>query len=65
MTNAELKQALLSKSLVLYNGILYKRVYEVVYRENNGAIRVLAGLLDFNENCIVYANPEKVSVADG
>ena len=64
MTNTELKDALLAKRLVLYNGILYKCVHEIVYRANNGAIQVTAGLLDFNGNCIVYADPRKVSVAD-
>lgn len=64
MTNAELKDALLTKRLVLYNGILYKCVDQIVYRSNNGAIHVTAGLLDFNGSCIVYADPRKVSAAD-
>lgn len=64
MNNAELKASLLSKCLVLYNGIVYKCVHEIVYRENGGAIQVSVGLLDFNGNCIVYADPKKVSVAN-
>lgn len=60
MTNAELKQALLNKTPVTYNGIRYRRVYEICYRAPDGKIIILAGLLDKNGNCIVYAKPEKV-----
>lgn len=60
MTNAELKQALFSAAPVRYNGIEYQRVCEIVYRRPENEVIVSAGLLDKNENCIVYAKPEKV-----
>ena len=60
MTNAELKQALFSAAPVRYNGIEYQRVCEIVYRRPANEVIVSAGLLDKNENCIVYAKPEKV-----
>lgn len=63
MTNAELKQALFSAVPVRYNGIEYQRVCEIIYRRPANEVIVSAGLLDFNGNCIVYARPEKVSVA--
>lgn len=59
MTNAELKQALLSAAPVMYNGVKYT-VAEIVYRAPQGQIIVSAGLLDGNGNCMVYAKPEKV-----
>lgn len=62
MTNAELKQALFSAAPVRYNGIEYQRVCEIVYRRPENDVIVSAGLMDKNENCIVYAKPEKVEV---
>lgn len=65
MTNAELKQALLSARPVQHNGIQYKCICEIVYKCVSGKIVVSAGLLDYNGNAILYALPEKVSVVDG
>lgn len=62
MTNAELKQALFNKTPVMYNGIRYQRVYEIVYRVPKDKLIVSAGLLDVNDNSIVYALPDKVSL---
>lgn len=65
MTNAELKQALLSACPVQHNGIQYKCVCEIVYKCVDGKIVVSAGLLDCNGNAIVYARGEKVSLCEG
>ena len=64
MTNAELKTALLSKCPVEYGGVRYLRVAEIVYRMPGKELIISAGLLDKNENCLVYAPPEKVTVAE-
>mgnify|MGYP007069917844 CR=1 FL=1 len=61
MTGAELKQALFNKTPVMHNGIRYQRVCEIVYRVPEDKLIVSAGLLDANGNCIVYAQPDKVS----
>lgn len=63
MTNSELKQALFSAAPVVYDGIQYLRVCEIVYRCPENKIVVSAGLLDKNGKCIVHARPEKVSLA--
>ena len=65
MTSSELKAALISGCPVQHNGIQYKCICEIVYKCVDGKIVVSAGLLDCNGNAIVYARPEKVSVADG
>lgn len=64
MTNAELKQALFNKTPVMHNGIRYKRIYEIVYRVPKDKLIVSVGLLDVNDNSIVYAMPDKVSLVD-
>lgn len=61
MTNAELKDALLSGCPVECNGIRYQRVCEIVYRCPAGQLIVSAGMLDPNGNCIVYALADKIS----
>lgn len=62
MTNAELKQALFNKTPVMYNGIRYHRIYEIVYRVPKDKLIVSAALLDENDNSVVYALPDKVSL---
>ena len=64
MTNAELKQALFNKTPVVHNGIRYQRMYEIVYRVPKDKLIVSVGLLDVNDNSIVYAMPDKVSLVD-
>ena len=64
MTNAELKEALTSKFPVMFDGIQYQRVCEIVYRMPEDKLVIHAGLLDKNGNCIVYARPAKVTRAD-
>lgn len=62
MTNAELKQALLSAAPVRYNGAEYT-VAEIVYRSEKGQVIVSAGLLDKNKNCLVRVRTEKVELS--
>lgn len=62
MTNAELKQALFNKTPVMHNGIRYKRVYEICYRVPKDKLIVSVGLMDANDNSIVYALSDKVSL---
>ncbi len=64
MTNQELKQALFSAAPVMYNGIEYQRVCEIVYRRPANEVIVSAGLMDKNGKCIVYAKPEKVEAVE-
>ena len=64
MTNAELKDALISKYPVMCNGIRYQRVSEIVYKMPNDELIVSAGLLDMNGKCLVYARAAKVERAD-
>ena len=64
MTNTELKQALFNKTPVMHNGIRYQRMYEIVYRVPKDKLIVSVGLLDVNDNSIVYAMPDKVSLVD-
>lgn len=62
MTGAELKQALISKTPVMHNGIRYRRVYEIVYRVPEDKLIVSAGLLDMNGMSITYAAVDKVDL---
>lgn len=64
MTNDELKKALFSACPVKYGGIEYQRVCEIVYRAPRGQLSISVGLLDKNENCLVYARPEKVEMTN-
>ena len=61
MDNAALKDALLGGNLVTYNNIVYT-VSAIIYRNNNGSVKVAAELLDKNNNCVVIADPKKVEV---
>lgn len=60
MDNQELKRALVSKEPVKCGDIEYMRVCEIVYKVPNDKLIISAGLLDKNENSIVYAPAEKV-----
>ena len=64
MTNVEIKKALFSAAPVRFGGIEYQRVYEIVYRRPANKVIVLAGLLDKNGACIVYAPVEKVEAVE-
>lgn len=60
MDNKELKQALFDAGPVLYNGIKYQKVHGILYRVVSGKLCISAELLDFNNNCLVYAPAAKV-----
>ena len=64
MTNAELKDALISKFFHVCDGIRYQRVSEIVYKMPKDELIVSAGLLDMNGKCLVYARAAKVERAD-
>lgn len=60
MTDQESMQALISEENVEYDGIIYRRVEEVVHKRRSGKITTSVGLLDKNGNSIIYASAEKV-----
>lgn len=60
MDNKELKQALYDGYPVRFNGIKYRKVYGIEYRIVSGKLCVTAELLDYNNNCLVYAPAAKV-----
>ena len=55
MTAEEIKDALLKKYPVIANGIEYKRVTAVIYREQDGKIEVSAELLDRSGRSVTIA----------
>lgn len=62
MTAEEIKDALLKKYPVRANGIEYKRVTAVIYREQNGRIAVSAELLDKNQKSVTIAPLDKIEM---
>ena len=60
MTNTELKQAFFGKVPVMYDGIQYRRVYEIVYRMPEDKLIISAGLLDMGGRSVVYVPFDKV-----
>lgn len=60
MDNKELKQALFDGGPVQYGGIKYQKVNGILYRIVSGKLCISAELLDFNNNCLVYAPAAKV-----
>jgi hypothetical protein len=58
MSNEELKNALLNGFPVEYNGILYKCVTAIVYRNKGGKIDISAEVLDKNNNSVCYVDPK-------
>lgn len=60
MDNKELKQSLFDGNPVQYNGIEYQKVHGILYRIVSGKLRISAELLDYNNNCLVYAPAAKV-----
>jgi hypothetical protein len=55
MTGEELKEALMNKYPVCSNGIEYKCVNAIIYRNKDGKILVSAELLDRNERSVTIA----------
>nr|DAP39812.1 MAG TPA: hypothetical protein [Caudoviricetes sp.] len=60
MTNEELKAALFSGCSVEHNGITYKCVSAIIYRNRGGKLDISAELLDKNTNSISIVNPARV-----
>lgn len=60
MTNEELKAALFSRCPVEHNGIVYKCVSGIIYRNKDGKLDITAELLDKNNNSVSIVNPAKV-----
>lgn len=60
MTNEELKAALFRYCPVEHNGIVYKCVSGIIYRNKGGKLDISAELLDKNNNSISIVNPAKV-----
>ena len=56
MTAEEIKDALLKKYPVCANGIEYRCVNAVIYREQDGRIIVSAELLDKNKNSVTIVS---------
>ena len=62
MSGAELKEALISGKAVSCDGIEYSRISAIIYRCENGAIKVTAELLDKSGNSVTIAPSEKVKM---
>lgn len=65
MTNAELKEALLSGAPVVCGGIRYQKLTAIVYRAVSGKILISGELLDGNGNCVVYAPARNIELYEG
>lgn len=64
MTGKELKSALLQRSPVTFNGIGYAYTSAIIYRAVEGQIKVTVELMDCNQNCVVIADPNKITVKE-
>lgn len=65
MTPEEMKRALLCEQPVIFEGILYDRITAIIYRKaRKRGIQIQLELLDKNNNCIVLARPDRVTIAD-
>lgn len=63
MTNAEAKQALLNRTPVMYGGIKYHRIKELVYWvDDNDTFHISATLLDKNRNSSVRPEIKDVTL---
>ena len=60
MNSEEIKDALLKGYAVKANGIEYKRVTAVIYRERDGRIAVSAELLDKCKNSVTIVSLDKI-----
>lgn len=60
MTNEEIKDALLKKYPVIADGIEFKCVNAVIYREQSGRITVSAELLDKCKNSVTIVSLDKI-----
>ncbi len=60
MTNEQLKEALFSGCPVEHNGIVYKCVSAIIYRNKSGKLDVTAELTDKNDNSVSIVDPKKI-----
>lgn len=60
MTAEEIKDALLNKYAVVANGIEYRCVTAVIYREKDGRITVSGELLDKKQNSVTIVSLDKI-----
>lgn len=60
MTNTELKEALMSGEPVTCNDIEYKCVSAIIYRNEDGKLRIQAELMDRHTNSVSIASPDRV-----
>jgi hypothetical protein len=61
MTNTEIKEAMIKKVSVMYDGIVYKCVSAIIYRPINNQIKVIAELKDMKANSVTLALIEKIT----
>ena len=65
MTNSEAKDALFNRTPVMYNGIVYSHVKQIIYWiDDNGQFRISLTLVDQNQNSRNQARVEDVSLYD-
>ena len=62
MTNEQLKEALFSGCQVEHNGIIYKCVSGIIYRNKRGKLYFWAEFLYKKNNCFSIVAPEKFKV---
>ena len=60
MTNEQLKEALFSGCQVEHNGIIYKCVSGIIYRNKRGKPVYTAELTDENNNSVSIVEPAKI-----
>lgn len=60
MNNDELKSALFEPRPVEHNGIIYKRVSAIIYRNKGGALSISAEVQDMKSNSVCIVEAEKL-----
>lgn len=60
MSNEELKGALLSRCPVEHNGIKYKCVSAIIYRNKGGKLSISAEVQDIKSNSVCIVDAEKL-----
>ena len=65
MTNQELKDAMLNRVPIIYNGMEYDCVSGIIYRNVGGKIAVTAELFDKSHNSVSIVSPQKISIVGG
>lgn len=65
MTNDEAKQAFLDHSPITHNGIIYKRITQIIYwLDQNDNLHISLQLADKNNISFVTANIKDVTIYD-